>query len=596
MFEQNQQTQSPQQPQAPQGAQGQPSVDPTIINLAKAIRQKESGGDYSAVGDAGTSTGAFQFQPNTWKLYAGQILGDQNAPMTRQNQNAVVYGKLKQFKDQGWNAAQSVAAWNAGEQKAADGSWTNNVGTTEINGQKIKYNTPQYVKDVMGIYQKLKQGSQYGYITQAFPESTPSPQQQQPTGEQSLGQELSGRLSDASQNISDLAANLQGKGKQSPISDILQTGGAAAGAVGDVIQKGLELIPGVKWLEDQVGVGAGQLAQTPEGKSVVNAMQQFSQQHPELSKDIGAGFNIITAIPILKGLGAIKDIAMTGVGRALEGVAANSVDKDLTSMAIASGKNGLKFVQDNPGIYKEIATEKLPLDMVEGKLNIQPANDEIWSRITNMNDQVKPILDNPKYSTFGVDGESVANKAITGYTDRFGNTIEGIPNSGETASSLIQNAKDLNPRNAGLWDKFAAGQANFKEINQLRSDLDSIVKKVFTDAPSVSWSKEKGAMLSSAMRDFIQSNAPETQPIFQRMSRLFQLKNALKYVEGKRIKTGLVRNILQRTAGGLAGAGVARLMGAGMIPEAIAGYAGERAAGLLGRKEVGGVLGSLLRR
>ena len=59
-------------------------IDNDALNLAKAIRQKESGGNFNAIGDNGTSKGAYQWQPGTWKAHAKQVLGNENAPMTRE--------------------------------------------------------------------------------------------------------------------------------------------------------------------------------------------------------------------------------------------------------------------------------------------------------------------------------------------------------------------------------------------------------------------------------------------------------------------------------------------------------------------------------
>ena len=127
-------------------------MDQDVINLAKAIRQKESGGNFSAVGDAGTSKGGYQWQPATWKEHSKKILGKEGAEMTPDNQNAVAYGMIKTWKDQGLNPAQIAAKWNSGQPNG----WENKVGITTINGKKIKYNVPAYVKEVTDIYQSLK--------------------------------------------------------------------------------------------------------------------------------------------------------------------------------------------------------------------------------------------------------------------------------------------------------------------------------------------------------------------------------------------------------------------------------------------------------
>lgn len=142
-------------------------MDQDVINLAKAIRDKESGGNFSAVGDAGTSKGGYQWQPATWKANAKDILGDENADMTPDNQNAVAYGVILKDKQKGLNPAQIAAKWNSGKTEG----WENMIGTTNINGQKIKYNVPQYVKDVTDNYQKYK--NEGSTIPPAAPVKTP---------------------------------------------------------------------------------------------------------------------------------------------------------------------------------------------------------------------------------------------------------------------------------------------------------------------------------------------------------------------------------------------------------------------------------------
>jgi hypothetical protein len=148
-------------PNVQPAATAQPVVmDQQVINLAKSIRQAESGsasspdGNFNAAGDyvngVPTSKGAYQFQAATWKGWAQDVLGDSNAVMSADNQNAVAYGKIKQWKDQGLNPAQIAAKWNSNHEIG----WENMIGTNPDT--KISYNVPAYVNKVMNNYQTFK--------------------------------------------------------------------------------------------------------------------------------------------------------------------------------------------------------------------------------------------------------------------------------------------------------------------------------------------------------------------------------------------------------------------------------------------------------
>lgn len=132
--------------------QGVNPNDPDVIDLARAIINRESGGDFNAVGDAGTSHGVAQWQDATWKAQAQTVLGDPNAPKTPENQKAVLQASIAIDKAAGLNPAQIAAKWNSGQ---PDG-WENKVGSKVINGQVVHYNVPAYVKHVTDEYQRLK--------------------------------------------------------------------------------------------------------------------------------------------------------------------------------------------------------------------------------------------------------------------------------------------------------------------------------------------------------------------------------------------------------------------------------------------------------
>lgn len=128
----------------------QDPIDPTIKNLVSAIGRAETGGSsdpYNQKGGSG-EFGKYQFMPDTWKSWSKQYIGDENAPMTVENQNKVAYSKVKELKDKGYNPAQIASIWNSG---APD--WTGKVG---VNRFGVKYDTPSYVKRVSSYYNEIK--------------------------------------------------------------------------------------------------------------------------------------------------------------------------------------------------------------------------------------------------------------------------------------------------------------------------------------------------------------------------------------------------------------------------------------------------------
>lgn len=141
-----------QTPQVQPTAGNQP-LDPQAVNLAKAIRQTESNGNFTQAGKSG-EYGAYQFLPATWDQYSKEA--GVNAPLqqaTPEQQNEVAYKKIKQWKDQGYNPGQIASMWNAGPGKP-------NVyleGNKGTNAEGVQYDTAAYAKKVAETYQQLKQ-------------------------------------------------------------------------------------------------------------------------------------------------------------------------------------------------------------------------------------------------------------------------------------------------------------------------------------------------------------------------------------------------------------------------------------------------------
>lgn len=146
-------------------------LDEGVVNLAKAIRQSESGGNFNATGKSGEH-GAYQFTEPTWKTQASKYGID--VPLkeaTPEQQNAVAYNKIKEWKDAGHDVTQIASMWNAGEGEpdAYTGKFGSNAGSHKagdpsigVNKYGAKYDVPAYAKSVSEAYLKLKNGEDVG--------------------------------------------------------------------------------------------------------------------------------------------------------------------------------------------------------------------------------------------------------------------------------------------------------------------------------------------------------------------------------------------------------------------------------------------------
>jgi len=129
-------------------------IDPRAINMAKAIRDQESGGNYTLPGKSG-EYGAYQFTEPTWNAYAKDA--GINTPLskaTREQQNEVIVKKINNWITTGKakNVGEVASMWNAGEGKP-QAYIENNVGTNKFG---VHYDTPAYAKAVAQNYQKYK--------------------------------------------------------------------------------------------------------------------------------------------------------------------------------------------------------------------------------------------------------------------------------------------------------------------------------------------------------------------------------------------------------------------------------------------------------
>lgn len=530
------------------------SLDPQAVNLAKAIRQSESGGDFNAKGASGEH-GAYQFMPATWSKLSAKA--GVNVPLeksTPQDQNKVAYTQIKAWKDKGYNPGQIASMWNAGEGEpdAYLGKFSDGSPSMGTNKQGVRFNVSQYARSVANTYQTLKQGGQAGAdpnnpssVNANLAPGVPSLQISKPTAnqgdgqpqEQGLGQQISGRANDASQAINDTLS-----GKINPLSGVLQTAGAVAGGVGDIVNKGLELIPGFKALEGLLGQGVGALAQTPAGQLIGKAVQEFQTAHPELSKDVGAGFNIATAIPIFKGLGALKNVAMDGASMALKNIAEKGAMKDLTEVASRT-VGGRGVIQAVPDAVQTMVKERALPEIINGRYATDNAVQKISGAISKIDEgELQPILENiSKQQNFG---QSLATLKKLAITEAENDTA--LKEAGMVPQALQQ----IDKRFAG-WAHSYGESVDLATENRLK-----IGSGKFTEwgTPEGSADKSIYHALQHNIEDVAKiHNLGDVAEINGRMAKLIKTQDLFKYINGKAVKNkGLIHGLISgaATAGG----------------------------------------------
>jgi len=290
------------QTQIQAGASGASSLDPQAVNLAKAIRQSESGGNFTASGKSG-EYGAYQYTEPTWaKDSAAAGVSVPLKQATPEQQNQVAYTKIKALKDQGLNVGQIASTWNAGagEPDAYTGKFSDGSPSVGTNKYGVKFDVPAYAKSVASAYQTLKGGGQVS-ADPNNPSSTAAPQTQDQSP--SVGGFLG--------NVVGSAANL-------------------AGGIGNAIMHPIDTVAGIAnigagALERGVGAITGNQPQTNEAKTFDNVVNFYGQRYGGSSIEEVAKNILHSAYTDPVGVAADASVLLSG-GAAIAGKVGATAD------------------------------------------------------------------------------------------------------------------------------------------------------------------------------------------------------------------------------------------------------------------------------
>ena len=499
-----------------------PQPDLQALALTKAIRQRETGSHpnaYTASGDNATSTGAYQFQPDTWKNYAKTVLGDANAQMSEANQNAVAYGMIKTWKDQGLGPAQIAAKWNSG----SENGWENKVGTTTRGGKPLAYNVPEYVKSVVDNFKTIypQVSSQYGQPSgggnplapeHAYADTGSMPPPTSGDPKQDALSKLTGFFNAIfpGKQVGEAIGTLAGYGisKAQGTSDQYDTSAPTPlQTLGDVAQGALAVAPGMP----KVGV----FGKTVSG--ITPAASAFGR----IAQGVGLGAGLGATGSLAKGetsIGEIaKDAATTAAIGGVFGVAGEGISKILGALPKRIAQNALKInpktLEQKPGLI-----DKALKDVSFGTKGQMEAHSQML--LDTYDDSIKAILKSPEFHGVSLNGKTATEMVV-----------EAFPDSNLDITTVKKIVKQVAPEASGLVDRFVAGGLDMFETNRLRELLDKATRSFYTRNAVPPFSKEVTVEMANILRNAIQGGAEETAPIFEKYTREIAIHSALQKIK-----------------------------------------------------------------
>lgn len=228
-------------------------ADQSIVNLMYGLKQEESGGNYTQLGDKNKSGAATAAGVGQWSnqvngkpvaLAQGQIptdfqsdakqFGLDPTDFSPANQNKVMYAVLAKDKATGLSPEQALSKWNSGSPNAYASA--NSSGTGPVGN----YNVAKYVSSAMGYAQKYAQkngksgtdgGAGIGNLPSAYGGNTPLPITQTNNDVASQRASLEAQGQPVSVNQNKAAPTLGGSLLRGLISPLVRLGNTAVEGV-----------------------------------------------------------------------------------------------------------------------------------------------------------------------------------------------------------------------------------------------------------------------------------------------------------------------------------------------------------------------------
>lgn len=467
-------------------------LDQDAVNLAKAIRQQESGGDFNAIGKSG-EYGAYQFTEPTWKAYAKKHLG-QDIPLsqaTPEQQNEVAYKQIKEWKDADYNPGEIASMWNAGEGRKS----AYLEGNTGTNKYGVHYDTVAYAKAVAENYQKIK--SEF-LNTQQAPEEPKKDFLQKATDV--ITSIFPGKQVGETLGTAFVAGKEALKGNTDIAEQIASTAPKPSQVLGDVAQGALmvgsSLPAGVK----SVGVFGKEI---PAIKTATGTLGKLAQ-----------GTKIGTATGITQGMkegNTATDTLKKGFEGAVGGSILSGVGIGINKLTQVLPKWLIPFKM-SPEIAQYTLTKKLgaPSRMLARSDN----------ELETLGNKLGKTLSQSKYEGVTVPGRDIYSRIVS-----------EMPDAQLTPDELISEITKVAKLKKGLVNKlFTPEGLSLPELQRLNSEIGNNTYKTVFDTPETKAGKKIGNAVYHAIGDAIRSiaNEDKVNQIYDNMSKEYLLNNSIK--------------------------------------------------------------------
>lgn len=518
------------------------TLDPQVKALTMAIRQTETGGNYTATGKSG-EYGAYQFLPNTWASLSQKYLGG-NVPLaqaTPAQQNEVAYKQVSDWKNAGYNVGQIASMWNAGPKNynAYMGTFASgapSVGTNRTSG--VKYNAPAYAKSVATAYHTLNAGGQVG-ADPNNPSSTANatPLQTPPNSNNGQLQDTGsflGNLWNSTKNLVGGLANVV----VHPIDTLTNLGKTALGAVekvaGEPADSNTAAFDNLVHFFGQRygGSSVGEVA-TNIGKTAYTDPVGFLA---DLSTVLTGGSAVLGTAGKVADIGKIGEVAdaakatefMTGaakgatfdVRQVMEGLQKGGVQNDQVTKIMSN------LYKTNPsGAFTadEVASATKALGGPNGLTTAATAVSDAADRtnpiiigqkglsklgeVTGITDKITGAVDSAK-NIFS----ATPNPEDVGALGKLGITPESVPASMTNPSPVVNTLETLSSKGAG-YKSFAAKMEN------LSTKLDDIKNETLAKAGTAQDISESGRNIAEGLNSYSNEYNKTTEDLFNTFSK-----------------------------------------------------------------------------